>query len=108
MDHGRASEIWRQIGDSQLTELRLGLVRAAISYSTQRVQWKLARPEQRLEMSPARTAAHNAFIDACNILSRNMAKSGEATKWRSMLGDDRKEIGDFACFAVLFLGLAAR
>lgn len=108
MDYERAADSWRQIGDSQLTELRLELVRAAISYSTHRVQWKLAGPEQRLEMSPARTAAHNAFIDACNILSRNMANAGESNEWRSLLGDNRKEIGDFACFIVLFLGLAAR
>lgn len=108
MDHARAAEIWRVLGETQLMELRMDLVRAAIKYSNCRVEWNLARHEQRGEMGPARTRAHNAFIDACNILSRNMAKAGEANEWRSLLGDDRKEIGDFACFVVLFLGLAAR
>ena len=108
MDHGRASDIWRMIGETQLAELRLDLVRAAISYSNHRVQWRLASVEQRVEMDRARRAAHNVFIDACNVLSRNMAKAGESIEWRALLGDDRKEIGDFACFVVLFLGLAAR
>jgi hypothetical protein len=108
MDHERASAIWRPIGVSHLAELRLGLVRSAIGYSQSRVQWNLASAEQRIEMDQARTAAHNVFIDACNILSRNMAKAGESIEWRALLGDDRKEIGDFACFVVLFMGLAAR
>jgi hypothetical protein len=59
-------------------------------------------------MGQARTAAHNAFIDSCNILSRQMAKSEESTAWRGTLGTDRREIGDFACFIALFVGLAAR
>jgi hypothetical protein len=108
MEYGKAKLAWQQIGQSQLADLRLDLVRSAISYSTYRVQWSLASPEQRVEMDSARTAAHNTFIDACNILSRNMAKANEPTEWRAMLGDSRKEIGDFACFVVLFMGLAAR
>ncbi len=108
MDYSTAAECWEQIEDSKLAELRLALVRAAIHYSAQRVQWRLVRPENRIAMSPARTAAHNTFIDACNILSRNMLKSGEANNWRNTLGTDRKDIGDFACYVVLFLGLAAR
>jgi len=59
-------------------------------------------------MDRARTAAHNLFIDTCNVMSRNMAKAGESIEWRANLGTDRKEIGDFACFIVLFLGLSAR
>ena len=108
MDYGRASDIWRLIGSTALAELRLDLERAAIEYSNIRVQWRLALPEQRSAMDRARTAAHNLFIDACNVLSRNMAKNGESIEWRATLGTDRKEIGDFACFIVLFLGLAAR
>ena len=108
MDYEKAAHIWRQIEVSQLGELRLDLMRAAISYSNHRVQWLLSSQEQRIEMDRARSAAHNVFIDACNILSRNMAKAGETIDWRAILGDDRKEIGDFACFVVLFLGLAAR
>ena len=68
----------------------------------------MAEPEQRREMEQDRTTAHNAFIDACNILNRQMAKSGESPHWRELLGADRKEIGDFACFVVLFVSLGSR
>ena len=108
MNYSTAAECWRQIGESNLTELRMEFERAAISYASQRVQWQLAGAERRMESDPARTAAHNAFIDACNILSRNMLKSDEVNEWRNQLGTDRKDIGDFACYVVLFLGLDAR
>ncbi len=35
-------------------------------------------------------------------------KDGETIEWRAALGDDRKVIGDFACYVVLLVGLSAR
>ena len=55
-----------------------------------------------------RTAAHDRFIDTCHILSRNMRARGEDKAWRSLLGEDRKEIGDFACHLTAILGVRAR
>lgn len=37
-----------------------------------------------------------------------MVKNGEEIDWRYELRDDRKEIGDMACYINLFLGLRAR
>jgi hypothetical protein len=37
-----------------------------------------------------------------------MAKAGLDNEWRRLLGDDRKVIGDFACFLVAHLGVLAR
>ena len=54
-----------------------------------------------------RIAAHEALIDACDILSRAMGRSGEDNSWRRLLGDDRREVGDFACFVHCNLGLRA-
>jgi hypothetical protein len=62
----------------------------------------------RLEVDRQRTAAHDAVIDAINILSRSMAKAGQDNEWRRVLGDDRKVIGDFGCFLVAHLGVLAR
>jgi hypothetical protein len=59
-------------------------------------------------MDQRRTLAHNAFIDSVNIMSRNMDKENEDNLWRAVLGDDRKIIGDFACYVHMFLGLEAR
>jgi len=58
-------------------------------------------------MERHRTATHDTLIDACDILSRNMKKSGEDASWRALL-KERKEIGDFACYIHCVLGLAAR
>ena len=103
-----ASKAFDELRITQHASLRRDLIRAAVTYAHQRAEWYLAGAELKGDMSHARTAAHNAFIDACNILSRQMAKSGESTDWRGMLGTDRKEIGDFACFVALFVELSAR
>jgi hypothetical protein len=66
------------------------------------------KAQDRQDADAGRTAAHNAFIDALNILSRAMKKEGKDNEWRRLLGDDRKEIGDFACFLVAHLGILAR
>jgi len=59
-------------------------------------------------MDEERTRAHNAFISACDILSRNMAESGEVHTRRTVIGQDRKDIGDFACLVHAVLGIMAR
>jgi hypothetical protein len=79
-----------------------------VRYARIRTDWRLSDPETRRSMDATRTAAHNALIDACNILSRNMAQHGESIAWRKRLGDDRKVIGDFACHLHCLLGLEAR
>jgi hypothetical protein len=89
-------------------ELLADVLRAAIRYSQLRAEWMLMTIEERREIDARRTAAHNAFIDALNILSRAMKKAGQDNEWRRLLGDDRKEIGDFACFLTAHLGILAR
>ena len=68
----------------------------------------VASLDQRKEMDQRRTLAHNSFIDACNIKSRNMGQNDEDNSWRAELGDDRKIIGDFACHIHCFLGIECR
>lgn len=108
MNIEHATRTFEALRTSQHTSLRHDLIRAAVNYANHRAEWYLADQEQRHDMDQARTSAHNTFIDSCNILSRQMARSGESTDWREMLGTDRKEIGDFACFVAMFVGLAAR
>jgi Mg-chelatase subunit ChlD len=57
--------------------------------------WRLADANERPAMDAARTAAHNAVIDALNILSRAMLKAGENTAWRKEIGDNRQDIASF-------------
>jgi len=102
------NEIFEVISSSLFKDLKKDLFELAVRYSRIRVDWILSDNEQRLEMEDSRTRCHNAFIDACNILSRNMDNSGENAEWREKLGNDRKVIGDFACFIHYKLGIEAK
>lgn len=80
----------------------------AIRYAHTRAEWWFLEAEERRERDRARTISHNAFIDACNIMSRAMVKAGESAEWRTRLPADRKEIGDFACWIHAFLAVEMR
>ncbi len=95
-------------GDDDLLRLHRDLLLLVVRYARARTDWRLADRETRLGMDGARTAAHNALIDTCNILSRACAKAGRPIEWRRKLGDDRKEIGDFACHVHALLGVQTR
>ena len=94
--------------DEMLQKLWDSLISSAIRYARLRTDWQLTSAEERVAMDEQRTRAHNTFIDDCNILSRAMVKQGLSVDWRATLGQDRKEIGDFACFVHCIAGLAAR
>lgn len=108
MEIAEAREIYEAIRRSQWTSLADDLIGAAVKYARIRTDWALSTADERREMDEARSRAHTAFIDCCNILSRSMAKSGENNSWRTALGDDRKKIGDFACQLHCHLGILAR
>lgn len=108
MNYDQAELIYKTILNSTHSELRRELLIKAVEYSHVRSQWKLSTSEERYRMDPRRTLAHNAFIDVCNIMSRNMKERNEDNSWRTELGGDRRIIGDFACYIQLFLAIEAR
>ncbi len=84
------------------------LVTAAIRYAHIRTDWALSDTAEREANDASRTVAHNAVIEACNSLSSTMHQHGKDIAWRTELGDERKVIGDFACYIHCLLGLSAR
>ena len=108
MDESLAREIHEGLRNTRLTELRDALYAAAARYARLRADWRLASAEDRIRIDEPRRIAHNALIDACDILSRNMAAAGEDIAWRKALSGDRMEIGDFACHLHCWLGIEAR
>ncbi len=108
MDLATTEQILSQLKSSILQGLSDKLIHSAIRYARIRVDWMLLPLEQRIELAEERTIAHNAFISSCDILARNMVKQGEEISWRKQIGSDRKEIGDFACWIHLIMGLKAR
>ena len=113
MDWSISENAFRQIhqcgtDDSLLTELKADLLDKAVRYARIRVDWELADLSRRHELDEYRKRAHDSLIDACNILARTMAQVGMDASWRDKIGQDRRDIGDFACFIHCLLGLAAR
>ncbi len=108
LEYSVATAIYQQSKRSKLADLQNDLIAAAIRYAELRVRSQRPDAADNSHIDADRTRAHNAFIDACNIQARNMAKIGEDAGWRQTLGEDRKTIGDLACYLHCFLGLAAR
>ena len=103
-----AKKLFDEINKTALHSLKKDLINYAVEYSKIRADWYLAEEVGKDEMEDLRRAKHNAFIDSCNILSREMIKMGEEASWRKELGNDRIAIGDFACFINLIIGIKAR
>ncbi len=108
MNLHEAQSIYLDLKKSQHQPLANALLKSAVRYARLRVDWLMCYAEGRIELDMERTAAHDAFISSCDILSRNMAKSGEDARWRKLIGEDRKAIGDFACLLHAVMGLTAR
>ncbi|MFA7290560.1 MAG: hypothetical protein WC055_16930 [Melioribacteraceae bacterium] len=108
MTFDKAKNIFDALDCTKLHSLRDTLIETAIRYSEIRVKWYFADDDMKREIDEERTRIHNVFIDSSNILSRAMIKEGENADWRLHLGNDRKLIGDFACYINLFIGLKSR
>ena len=101
-------KIFTQLQKSKEKDLVNELILYAIRYAQIRVEWLLSDKNKRIEIDNSRTQSHNVFIDSCNILSRQMEKLSEDNSWRQLLGNDRKTIGDFACYIHFELSIKAR
>ena len=115
MNFATAEEIFRGIDrsatDPASLSLKRSLLEAAVRYARIRTDWALADSwkdadaDTRKAKGASRRAAHDAFIDSCNSLSRYLSEAGTDISWRAKLGTDRREIGDFACYLHCLLGL---
>jgi len=108
MNIDNAKNFFEKINSTMLKSRKEDLFDIAISYARIRTDWNFKSSEEKMADEELRTRTHNTLIDACNILSREMIKVNEDASWRLGLGNDRKEIGDFACYVHLFLGLFSR
>lgn len=108
MDYQEAEYIFQIIKSSKQRGLSDLLIKSAIRYAQMRVEWYFTNPEERIELDKERTRTHEALISNCNALARNMKEIGEDDSWRKKLGDDRKRIGDFACFVHAIIGISSR
>ncbi len=125
MDQESLSSIYCEISKAvqktpELASLLHDLKQASCRYAGLRTDWALLSgtssqdiAERRSALDKKRRLAHDALIDTCNILSRNMGRKGLNIDWRKKLGDHatregRKTIGDFACAIHFTLAISAR
>lgn len=92
--------------DADHIQLFGDMIERACRYASIRAEWLSLSREQRRKQDESRTIAHDAFISSVGIVARLEGETG--SKWRSSLGDDRKRIGDLACYIACFRALAAR
>lgn len=94
--------------DTEYKDLWENVIEAAIKYSHYRANWYSWDIEKRKNEDEYRSSKHNALISRINILARFVKEKEGECNWRDVLGDDRKRIGDFACYITLVRSLNAR
>ncbi|MBN1213429.1 MAG: hypothetical protein JXA92_12730 [candidate division Zixibacteria bacterium] len=94
--------------DTDFIDLRDDFITVAVRYSGLRVKWYIADSEKRREMDQERSAAHDALVSTYNAFVRYMGKINPDMAQRENLPQDRKSIGDFACYLCAWIGILAR
>ncbi len=93
--------------DDDIVYLLKNIKQTAVRYANIRSGWDFKSSQEKMDADDARTATHDGFIAKLNMMARAQGEAGE--EWQRKLGtDDRKRIGDFACYIALFLALDAR
>ena len=95
-----------ELGDELMASAGIMMFRAAARYAKIRAEWFTYPLQERAVMDDERTSAHDHFISSLNTIANMQGETGR--QWRERLGNDRKEVGDFACYITLFRGLEAR
>ena len=112
MDMRTAQRIYESLTkekrDPDFTALLEQFLKDAVQYAHIRAEWYFKSRKKKIHADQARTAAHNSFISSCNILARYMKNNNLESTWREEIGEDRKVIGDFACYLHCLLGLRSR
>ena len=83
-------------------------LKKAAEYTYIRNKWEFMSREEKLEADQGRSLTHDSFITSLNILARIAAKENIDNSWHDELGEERKRIGDFACFVSYITGISNR
>ena len=96
------------VKDTTLMELWDELLEAVMDYAEFRQRWLLMEIEKRISKDKTRTMYHDVVMVKFDILARYMEKNGMDVSWKTALGENRKRVGDFACYIALFMALEQR
>lgn len=84
--------------DEDLMEIWEEVLGKCFRYQKMRMDWSLYSREEKMERDSLRTSYHDSVIIGFNMLSRYMDQQDISISWREKLGENRKCIGDFACY----------
>jgi hypothetical protein len=102
------NECYGKISAEDKEDYYKDMLEKAFKYSGIRCEWELMTGEERSEKDPYRTSVHNGFIISLNVLARLAELEGIDASWLGKLGENRKRIGDFACFLTYINGICNR
>ena len=102
-----ADDVDKCVADDKM-EFWNEVIISAARYCKIRNDWETMTRDEKVEADGGRTSAHDAVITNLNVLTRVLENEGIDTSWRSELGDQRKRIGDFACFISFITGISNR
>lgn len=94
--------------DEEILEVWSEFLQASISYAHIRSQWLLWEREERQQKDEGRTAKHEQVIYCLKLLSRYLGQEGVDVSWFDAIEDNRKQIGDFACYIAYIYSINAR
>ena len=83
-------------------------MKSAADYTKIRNDWEFMSRAEKMDADSGRTVRHDGFITSLNVLSRVAEKEGVDNSWRKELGDNRKRLGDFACYISYITGISNR
>jgi len=113
LDYELAKNSYETIMSSKADSEKDKLFWKAIRYADIRSRYALYDYQQQLASNVERTQIHNELLDYIENLVVKQQELGEDITWRNKIGlgrtgEDRKRVGDFACYIAMFLGLSAR
>ena len=108
MTYQRASDIFETLTETKQRQQMGEMTQLAIEYARLRVDHLIAAPDKQTQLGHQRSKVHNALITACDALAQAMEANHEDTLWREAIGQDRRDVGDFACYVHCKLGIESR
>lgn len=109
-----SNEIYNEVISvlNQLNSEEMGywdeFITSCIEYAEIRSTWLYLSRQEKLDKDALRTAMHNTVIRNLTVLKRVIEHRNENIEWYNRFNDDRKKIGDFACYISYIHSLSSR
>lgn len=94
--------------DEEIIEIWQEFLKASMDYAYTRSLWLLWERSTRQEKDSGRTAQHEKVIYNIKLLRRYMEHAGQDVDCLKEIEDNRKRIGDFACYIAYIYAVNAR